>query len=735
MPDNSNTVQITLSVKDDGSIVIEQAKGKIQGLGDTSQAVASKSSSALAGLKENWVALAAGVTAGYFAIKKSIDLLDNFVSKAAEAEQIESRMAFQIEATGIQYDKVNKAIGAYADVIQKTTRFSSEAVKEGLAQMMTYTNDLTEGLNNTKLAMDIATQKNFDLNTAVRLVGIAMNGDVEIMAKWIHQLKNLNSILGDDATATEKWAYTQKLLNGMFGGASQKDLSTYLGSLTQVKSEISDLEKAIGEKLLPKYKDLLGTIKLLGENVFPDEQMALRLEQVHWEELIESLETAGVEYSHGLPEAIEKLNAVKAKLEVFQKKEIDNNAALLATEQARANQERRGYEEITRYATKEMELSTALNILKMESTQATVGEVEKQLWALEKLKEGWNKNAGATRDYVNALRAVAENMKKLTGEDLAAQREEAWDKNAEAIKNISKDEEGWLKKVNKANDELFKTLKDLDKLKIPTHADVAPMEREVNAMKERLRAEGLVIPVRTEQATGGGMEITPSLTSPTGGVQINAPQGWSPVTLEEWKDFVKGGSQGGGYSVDIGIFGIGSTRKPITEKIKEIIDEFGGLDKAMSGMEAEINLAGMSAEYQKLNNQLKRVERIMPDLANVISWGGGNWFTGGPSTEYQQQITLQIQDLKSQLSILRMKMQYEALQAYGGSMQTGGIVPFTGLYQLHEGEKVVSRNQISMGGITNIFQIKSTDPRQTADEIAKVLKYHLHGELRDLLRR
>jgi hypothetical protein len=352
---------------------------------------------------------------------------------------------------------------------------------------------------------------------------------------------------------------------------------------------------------------------------------------------------------------------------------------------------------------------------------------------MESVKKAYGEGRASVVDYVNALRAASDAMKKMTGEDLAAQRQEAWDKNAEAIKNISKDEEGWLKKVDKANDDLFNSLKQLDKLKIPTHADVAPMEREVNALEEKLRAQGLIIPVTVEQK---GAETVTQLgpINPGGGVNIGAPQGWNPVTLEEWKDFVKGG-EGAGYSVDIGIYGIGSTRKPITEKIQEIIDEFGGLDKAMAGMEAEINVAELSAEYQKLDNQLKQVERILPDMSNVLTWGGGNWYTGGPSLEYQQQIASQIEDLKSQMKIIQMKKSYELLQGYGGSMQTGGMIPFTGLYQLHEGEKVISRNQISMGGVTNIFQIKSTDPRQTADEIAKVLKYHLHGELEDLLRR
>ena len=83
------------------------------------------------------------------------------------------------------------------------------------------------------------------------------------------------------------------------------------------------------------------------------------------------------------------------------------------------------------------------------------------------------------------------------------------------------------------------------------------------------------------------------------------------------------------------------------------------------------------------------------------------------------------------MNILRMKMDYETLLSYGGAMQAGGIVPFTGLYTLHRGETVVPNN-VSVGGI-NITVNGTRDAKTTADEIVKALKYRLSGELRSLI--
>jgi hypothetical protein len=182
--------------------------------------------------------------------------------------------------------------------------------------------------------------------------------------------------------------------------------------------------------------------------------------------------------------------------------------------------------------------------------------------------------------------------------------------------------------------------------------------------------------------------------------------------------------------VDIAIYATGSTRKPITEKIQEIIDEFGGLKKALSSMEAEINLAELSAEYKQLETKLAQVERILPDMSAMASAAGGSPYVGGPIVQTVKDLTAEYTE---QMRILQMKMDYQILRASGGSYLTGTqYVPQTGLYTLHEGEQVIPRN-VSSSIVLNNYISGVDDPKKIGDSIVKLLKYGLNTELNDLL--
>jgi hypothetical protein len=197
-------------------------------------------------------------------------------------------------------------------------------------------------------------------------------------------------------------------------------------------------------------------------------------------------------------------------------------------------------------------------------------------------------------------------------------------------------------------------------------------------------------------------------------------------TFQDWSE-----QWGQGLDVPINIFGIGSTKKPITEKIQEIIDEFGGLEKALSSMEAEINLAEISAEYKKLEAKLAQVERILPEMSAAASRAGGSPYVGGPIVQTVKDL---MAEYTEQMRILEMKMEYYMLRS-SGSYQ-GGIsyVPRTGPYILHQGESVRPRN-VSSSITVNNYISGVNDVQAIGDSITKILKYNLNQELGDLLKR
>jgi hypothetical protein len=740
--DNTNRLELVISVKDDGSVVIDTIKKKTDDLGQATEQASAKGAGALAVLKKNWLEFTA-VGASIYGVVKG---LNAFVEEAARAQQIESRMAFQIEAAGIGYEKVKRAIDGYTESIASMTRFSDDAAREGLGRMMQYTTDLTKAQNGVRLAMDMTTQDIADLETNIRYVGMAMSGEIEILSKLNPAFKDLNSKLDEDASKADKAAFAWNNLIRMFGGASLKDLQTHAGQVAQTGKQWAEFKKTLGELVLPTLDTVLERMTQLGKASLltlgkGTEKEKIGAQIAGWQTEILGLQAEQPFVSEKAQlEIIAKIEAARRKLT-----EADNEekraVEALNEETARAASLKytlgmKGVAEEAAEFRKDLKtmfqsteaLDNAFKTLGVSSQRSMATTADWALRALTTIEADFKKGKASVVDYVNALKAASDAMKKLTPEDTAKKREEAWDKNAETIKGISKDEEGWLKKVNKANDELFQTLKDLKKLEVPTHADVGPMEREVNAMKEKLRAEGLVIPVTTEGETGGGGGGT-SWTDYVKGDTEFFQGGKKAVddmndTFQNWSD-----QWGQGLDVPINFFGIGSSRKPITEKIREIIGEFGGLGKAMSGMEAEINVAELSLEYNKLQNKLNQIEQAYAQTANMMFMHGYSYQRSSADVERQTQVT---EELTAQLRILQMKMDYERMKAYGGSYQAGTqYVPQTGLYTLHEGEQVIQRN-VRTGDIRIIIQ-GSSDSKSVADELVRTLKYRLNTELRDLL--
>jgi hypothetical protein len=105
--------------------------------------------------------------------------------------------------------------------------------------------------------MDISTQTGRGYEEVITLVGMAMSGNVERLGRWVPELRNLENVLGKNATAAEKADYAMRILNEKFGGASQKDLETYAGKVAHLKNQLGEIGENIGRALLPTAEKAL----------------------------------------------------------------------------------------------------------------------------------------------------------------------------------------------------------------------------------------------------------------------------------------------------------------------------------------------------------------------------------------------------------------------------------------------------------------------------------------------
>jgi len=142
----------------------------------------------------------------------------------------------------------------------ETTRFSDEEARAALTNMMMYTNEFANAELGAKLAMDMSIRTGQDLSTTTRLIGMAMTGNVEILGRYLPQLRNLDAVLGSDATMTEKAAYALKVLQEKFGGTAQADLDTYSGKVKQFSNAWNELKENIGTAFLPVLKEVFDVL-------------------------------------------------------------------------------------------------------------------------------------------------------------------------------------------------------------------------------------------------------------------------------------------------------------------------------------------------------------------------------------------------------------------------------------------------------------------------------------------
>ena len=290
---NTNTIKITLEVDDKGSVKIKDFAG------DTNKAIKEQTGS-LSALRSGWVGLTAGVAAGaavFYSVSKA---LSSFIDEAAEAEQIENRLRYALETTGYSWSAAKSAVDEFATSIQETTRFSDEQARQALTDLMMYTQDFAKAQMGAKVAMDMSIRTGQDLGSTSRLIGMAMSGNVEMLGRYIPELRNLDTILGENATMAQKAEYAMKILNEKFGGTARADMNSYSGQLAQMKNSWSDLKETIGGFLIgpaaavtnwlndsiKRFQELMGLMKGKEDN---DVLIRLRQDLKETENAIELL--------------------------------------------------------------------------------------------------------------------------------------------------------------------------------------------------------------------------------------------------------------------------------------------------------------------------------------------------------------------------------------------------------------------------------------------------------------
>lgn len=254
---NTNTIQLRLIVKDDGSVVIDQAAGKIEQFGKKNQRAAQASTSAWGKVKSYWLEIAAAI----YTVSKAFDYMD----MAAKAEQAETAFHNAAQSYSVDADKMLAAMKRASS----GTIDDSDLMQKALKAM-------AQGIDPHKIPA---------MFEAARIGAVNMGTDVKTAAdiiidavanKMPRGLRQLGLISTKEGAALEKamadGAEGVDLLGlALFNAAKQNailkvETNNSAITLQRFYAVITELKEQVGKGLLKVFGDLIQKIDDLAQN-------------------------------------------------------------------------------------------------------------------------------------------------------------------------------------------------------------------------------------------------------------------------------------------------------------------------------------------------------------------------------------------------------------------------------------------------------------------------------------
>lgn len=243
MADGRIEIEIVL---DDGKIV--KGLGKIE---NTAKDSGSKAGGAFA------TGFAVAVTERLFRVaEKAIGVMVGGFQKAVDAakdyESVVNDLNIALASTGKFTRETSDGFREFADGIQKTTKFSDDAVLSTAALLQNLGNLSEKGLKEaTTATLDLATALNIDLKAATVLVGKAASGEISSFTRY-------GLVVKKGADNAETFANTLQALS-KFQGASQKSAETLAGAMAKLNNAFDDIFKELG-RVVSKSPAVITTI-------------------------------------------------------------------------------------------------------------------------------------------------------------------------------------------------------------------------------------------------------------------------------------------------------------------------------------------------------------------------------------------------------------------------------------------------------------------------------------------
>lgn len=228
------------------------AREDIGGLGNASQPAADairsqweKVTGVFETVKAKWLE--------FLAIYAAAAWLREAATEALNTEIAFNKLKMQVANLGTAGANLGPQIDA---AIRKTSEYAiaqDADVAKSLQGLIFNSGQAEASIKNLNLVYDLAYQKGIDVSESVTLVGKAMNGNVDLLGRYIPELQNLDQRLGSNATQAQKSAYALALFEEKTRGAYE--------SITENERRVREAEKAFKD-----FKEAIGGAVLFIEH-------------------------------------------------------------------------------------------------------------------------------------------------------------------------------------------------------------------------------------------------------------------------------------------------------------------------------------------------------------------------------------------------------------------------------------------------------------------------------------
>ena len=185
---------------------------------------------------------ALGIGGAIIAVKALIGIGKDLIKSYGEQEQASNRLAAAIRATGGDVDSLMAQYTSFASEMQAVTTVGDEQTLGLLQQAQSFGITRDKMLEATQGAIGLSKAFGVDMNTALRGIALAYQGNYAQLSRYIPALRTAS-------TEAEKQAILQKTMADGFSLA-RAEAETSTGQLLQLENAIGDLKEEGGRMLL-----------------------------------------------------------------------------------------------------------------------------------------------------------------------------------------------------------------------------------------------------------------------------------------------------------------------------------------------------------------------------------------------------------------------------------------------------------------------------------------------------